>query len=232
VTAIPTQLTLGISLDDEARFENFLVTERNQQLVSELQSPDYAEPFLYFWSNASCGRTHLLQAICHEAGKRGASAIYLPLANRDGFDPAILEGAESLDLVCVDDVQLLAQDAQWEQALFNAFNAIKETNTCLIVTADTPPTNLQYALKDLQSRMGSGLVYQLQQLNDADKLDLLQLRARRRGIKLPGKVADYILQRAERSVPALLNTLDKIDDSSLSQQRQLTIPLVKSTMGW
>jgi DnaA-homolog protein len=60
----------------------------------------------------------------------------------------------------------------------------------------------------------------------------LQLRARNRGMELGDSVADYILTRAERKLGALMSILDELDKSSLEQKRKLTVPLVKSTLGW
>ena len=45
-------------------------------------------------------------------------------------------------------------------------------------------------------------------------------------------VADYIMLRSARDLPALIDVLDRLDASTLQQQRQLTVPLVKQTLGW
>ena len=81
-------------------------------------------------------------------------------------------------LVCIDDIDFL--DAEWEQALFTAFNACKETPTQLIVSARKPPSFLDIKLGDLQSRLQSGLMLQIKDLNDSEKLSLLKLRAENR----------------------------------------------------
>ena len=78
----------------------------------------------------------------------------------------------------------------------------------------------------------SGLLFQLFELSDEDKLAALQLRARQRGFDLPVAVGEFILLRAERELSALMQILEELDRSSLQQQRKLTIPLVKSTLGW
>ena len=61
--AIPTQLTLGVRLNDEATFANFLVNEANQQLIQNLQGAGAAGQVFYLWGPASVGITHLLQAM-------------------------------------------------------------------------------------------------------------------------------------------------------------------------
>lgn len=228
---IPRQLTLGVSLDDDAQFENFLVTEQNASLVNTLTS-DANEGFLYIWSKGASGLSHLLQAACHRATAAGRGAIYIPLAERAQFVPQILEGAESLSLVCIDDIETIAGDAEWESALFTAFNAMQQSGTRLVVASHAPAQQLQIRLPDLLSRLQSGLLYQLFELSDEEKLSALQLRAGKRGLELPDAVGEFILLRADRNLTTLMGILDALDQSSLQQQRRLTVPLVKSTLGW
>lgn len=225
------QLTLGVGLDDDAQFKNFFVSATNQALVNTLAAGS-SEPFLYLWGNGSPGLSHLLQAACHQATAQGRGAIYVPLAERAQFAPQILEGAESLSLVCIDDIEAIAGDSEWEAALFTAFNAMRQTGAQLIVAGHMAAQQLRIELPDLLSRLQSGLLFQLMELSDEDKLAALQLRARQRGFDLPDAVGEFILLRAERNLVALMGILDELDHSSMQQQRMLTIPLVKSTLGW
>jgi DnaA family protein len=229
--ANPDQLTLGVGLDDDARFENFFVSDVNQSLVSALAASE-KEPFLYIWGNGSPGLSHLLQASCNKSTAEGRGAIYVPLADQSQFAPQILEGAESLSLVCIDDIESIAGDVEWEAALFTAFNATRQTGTQLIIAGHMAAQQLTIQLPDLHSRLQSCLLFQLFELSDEDKLSALQLRARQRGFDLPDAVGEFILLRAQRSLSALMQILDELDHSSMQQQRKLTVPLVKSTLGW
>lgn len=225
------QLTLGVSLDDDAQFENFYTSAENQALIDALVA-DSGESFLYLWGNESSGLSHLLQATCHRATATGRGAIYIPLLERSQFAPQILEGSETLSLVCIDDIESIAGDEEWESAIFTAFNALQQTGTRLIVASHSPAQRLSIRLPDLLSRLQSGLLFQLFELSDGDKLLALQLRARKRGLDLTDAVGEFILLRAQRNLTTLLQILDELDHSSLQQQRKLTVPLVKSTLGW
>ena len=227
----PDQLTLGVGPDDDAQFKNFFVSDANQSLLNVLAAEE-KEPFLYIWGNGSPGLSHLLQACCNKTTAEGRGAIYVPLADQSQFAPQILEGAESLSLVCIDDIENIAGDAQWEAALFTAFNAMRQTGTQLIVAGHMAAQQLKIELPDLHSRLQSGLLFQLKELSDEDKLSALQLRARQRGFDLPDAVGEFILLRADRNLSTLMQILDELDHSSLQQQRKLTVPLVKSTLGW
>lgn len=225
------QLALGVGLDDDARFENFFVGFENQQALDYLQA-DSKEQFVYIWGRGSPGLTHILQAACHSSTTKGNNSLYLPLKEKSQLSPQILDGLSSLSLVCIDDIDAIAGEKNWESALFTAFNSIKESHTQLIIAGKTAPQNLEIELPDLHSRLQSGLILQLQALDDEGKLLALQLRAKQRGIELSDSVAEFILLRAERGLATLMQILNQLDQSSLEQKRKLTIPLVKSTLGW
>jgi len=228
----PIQLTLGIRLNDEARFDDYLVTAANKQLVELLLEPHTAERIVYIRAQEGTGLSHLLQAVCHVEALAEHPALYLPLAEHARFGPEILQGAEGLTLLCLDDVAAVAGDPEWERALFVAWNEIQHSHTRLLIGADRPPQELPLALPDLRSRLQTAPVYQLRPPGDEEKKQLLQLRAARRGMNLTPAVADYILARTERGLPALMDVLEKLDASSLTHRRALTIPLVRETLNW
>ena len=102
----------------------------------------------------------------------------------------------------------------------------------LVISARRVPAQLPVCLADLRSRLTAGILLQLARPQDEDRLAILQARAERRGLELSDEVAHYILKRADRHTEALLAVLQLLDDASLSNQRRLTIPFVKTVMAW
>ena len=74
----PTQLTLGVSLNDDATFDNFLVGTANQQLVESLRNPSSDSQIIYLWGTHSAGISHLLQAMCHYYATVSYTHLTLP----------------------------------------------------------------------------------------------------------------------------------------------------------
>ena len=99
-----SQLPLGIRLNDEATFTNFLVSSCNRPLFDVLTSTSPSVQLIYLWGAEGSGRSHLLQALCHRYAESGASALYLPLLSRHDFAPQILEHSHALSVICVDDL--------------------------------------------------------------------------------------------------------------------------------
>ncbi|MCK2183346.1 DnaA regulatory inactivator Hda [Halomonas getboli] len=229
----PAQLPLGVGLRDDATFANFHPGP-SATLVDRLtrQLDDDGEPFLYLWGAEGVGRSHLLQAACHAASDRDRRALYLPLAELGHFPPLMLEEVERLDLVAIDDLDRVVGRKRWEEALFHAFNRLRDAGKRLIIAAEAPPRQLSVKLPDLASRLTWGMTFHVQGLGDDDRLAALQLRARVRGMQLPDEVARYILHRGPRRLDALFEALETLDRASLSAQRKLTIPFVKQALGW
>ena len=233
VTRVPSaqhQIPLAMQLRDEATLDNFLAVPAVAPLLPALRGqlrPD-GEAVIFLFGPVGAGKTHLLQGACHLAG---AGAQYLPLADlRDCAAQDVLQGLEALDLVCLDDVHGVLGDAAWE--LFHLCNRARENNCRLLLAAAAAPRALAVNLPDLRSRLAWGMVYQLPRPGDEDKAAILRLRAACRGLALPAEVAAYIVSRAPRGTGDLLALLDALDHASLRDQRPLSIPFVKQSLGW
>lgn len=225
------QLTLGVGLKDEATFANFF-PGKNTQLVQELKKSSYGEGerIIYFYGLTGEGCTHLLQACCHESNQHRLTSVYIPLSGLPDFSPDIFEGLESLKLICIDDVHMMAGKPDWEEAFFHAYNRIRDAGGHLIMTANVAPKALSFTLPDVISRLSGGMVFQLQALDDHEKLHVLMMRAERRGMTLSEEVGKFILTHCPRHMSTLFAALDTLDKMSLAAQRKLTIPFVKAVL--
>ena len=225
------QLTLGVGLKDEATFANFYAGQ-NGALVQALQlaATGTGERVIYFCGAGGQGCTHLLQAVCHEGYRLKVPAVYIPLASFIEFSPDVFEGLEGYQLICIDDIHLLAGRKPWEEAFFHAYNRIHDAGGRLIVTANVMPKSLGLVLPDVESRLAWGACFQLQPLQDTEKLTVLIMRAERRGMTLSEEVGKYILNHCPRHMSTLFAALEALDKASLAAQRKLTIPFVKTIL--
>ena len=174
------------------------------------------------------GRTHLLQAVCERAGN---DAQFLPLRDFVNADPAILDGLASRQFVCLDDVDAMAGNADWEMALFNAYNDLIDAGGVLFCSAASAPRNCGFGLADLVSRFSRLPTFGLHPLDESERIAALQLRARHRGLDLPVESAGYLLNRSARDMSSLYALLDKLDGEALIAKRRLTIPFVREVLG-
>jgi DnaA-homolog protein len=219
------QLPLAVRLRDFAIFDTF-EPGPNGAVVAALAGDAPGSPSMWVWGQEGSGKSHLLQAAC----AANPSAAYLPVAELLPGGPATLEGWDDRALVCIDDIDRLAGQREWELAAFVLFNRLWERGGRLVVSAASGPAELRFALADLQSRLAWGGVFRLEPLSDEDRIAALRRRAAHRGLELPIEAARYLLRRLPRDMRALCGWLDMLDTASLAAGKRLTLPFVKSVV--
>ncbi|MEX2515541.1 MAG: DnaA regulatory inactivator Hda [Gammaproteobacteria bacterium] len=232
MTTQARQLPLDLSAPDRVDLDLY-VPGPNAEAWQQLQQWLAGEPVdcLYLWGATGVGKSHLLQATCHELARQELRTAYLPLTELAAHGPQILEGLAEFELVALDDVHTIAGQPEWEQALFHFYNQARDQACNLLLSASASPAGLGLALADLTSRLGWGLVLRLQPLDDAGKQQALVRRAAARGFELPPETAEYLLRHAVRDLTQLMQLLDQLDQAQLAAQRRLSIPFVKSLLG-
>lgn len=186
---------------------------------------------VYLWGATGTGKTHLLQAVCREFNAHGRTAVYIPLMQLASHGPAVIDELDSVALIAVDELDVITGMGAWEAALFKLINECRSGHRPLVLASRENPTRLRLGLADLASRLVWGPVYQLKALNDQQKLDTLQERARMRGITLSPQASRYLLNHRQRDLLSLLETLERLDKAALAAKRRVTVPFIKSVLG-
>jgi DnaA family protein len=215
------QLALKFSLDDHTSLDDY-VGESGSKLV-------HLSGFIYLSGSKGSGKSHLLQGICHRAMSEGHSAIYLTALSV--LEPGVLEGLEQKDLVCLDDVDDILELADWQRALFHLINSVKDAGNTLIVSSKIPVSVLKLELGDLDSRIRGAYLLSTDQLDDEQKLEVVERKARRRGFDMSQEVCRFILGRSRRDMHNLAHLVDQLDEQTLRRQKKVTIPFVKAALG-
>jgi DnaA family protein len=224
------QIPLQLMPHRDSRFEDF-VSGPNSAVVDALKHMlDEPGSHIFLYGDEGSGKTHLLNALCHEVRERQGRAFYLALKRLPKDAIASLEGLEKLDLVCVDDLHVIAGEEAWEEALFHCFNRIREAGGRLLVSSRLRLSALKLGLPDLASRLGWGLRLPLMPLEDDDKLAVINSYCAALGFDLPEEVQQYLLKRHDRSLKALLQTVENLHHAVLTQKRRITIPLAREVL--
>lgn len=244
------QLPLHLKLPDYTAFDSFFAGP-NEEALAYLSGSQRTMTWL--WGQPATGKTHLLQSVAAASDQ----SVYLPLTELETYGPFVLEGYDAFDVVCIDALDAvippvrdesepaetpeassasaialsLSIQRQWEEVLFKLYQeVVVERENTLVVASRSAPRNSQFLMPDLQSRLLSGPVFRLNTLDDEECLQAIQLRAARRGLKLPEATGNYLLKRMKRDMHSLCSFLDELDTASLVHQSKLTIPLVRATL--
>lgn len=228
-----SQLALSVQLPDDETFASYH-DESNQGVVKQLQSflkqsEDLPHSF-YLFGLPSVGKSHLLHASTAFVAAQGKSSVCLSCAELINLPVAVLEGLEQIDLICLDDIELIAGNDQWQQAIFDLYNRVLEHNNYLLITGNESAQQLGINLPDLVSRLTWGFTEQIKPLDDDNKVMALQYRAGQRGLSLGEEAVRFLVNRSSRDMSSLLDALDILDKASIREQRKITIPFIKDIL--
>ncbi len=223
------QCSLDVTLRPYTTFETFIHPDKNELLPGlKNLAKSTTEPRQYFlWGTAQTGKSHLLQAVCNQLAYTDRKAVYLPIEELAIADSHVLNNLHQLDVVCLDNIDHVLGDEEWDRAFFLLINELRAENRSLVVTASLRPNDIKISLPDLASRLVWGPVYKLRPLTDKQKETALRMQAKARGFEISLEVCSYLLRRYPRELSKLVELLDQLDRQSLSQQRKITIPFVK-----
>jgi DnaA-homolog protein len=224
------QLPLGVRLADRAVFGSFLPAH-NIEALRHLQqlAGGAAGGLTWLCGPGGAGKTHLLQAACAAASEH-MRAGYVPLADVAALGVGLLEGLPQMHCLCLDDVDRVVGQLDWERGIFGLLREMEESSGRLILAAQVPPALLPWALADLGSRCGAAAVFQLRLLEEEEQHAALQLRARLRGLELPDETWQWLRKRFPRDMRTLYQLLDTLDGAALAAQRRLTIPFIREVL--
>lgn len=222
------QIPLGVRLHDRTVFTSFLAGD-NGLVLAALQAlaAGSGDRSAFLHGVSGSGKSHLLQAVC--AAVPGSA--YFPLAELVTSGPDVLDGADQLAAVALDDLHVVLGSEAWDRRLFNLYNDCDLRGTRLVIAAGQPATALAVALPDLRSRLASMPHFSLRPLDESQQREALQLRAAQRGLELPDETVRYLQRRFARDMATMQGLLDRLDAASLEEQRRLTVPFIRQVTG-
>ena len=227
-----SQLALELYQKRGADFGAFVGT-KNVEAISALKewSRGENENTILIWAKKSLGKSHALQAAVREATEKGFTTMYVPLRHVVAAGPSVLEDLDSIERLAIDDIDTVSGVGEWEMGLFKLYNDIRDKGGELLWSTSRAPSENLFELDDLVSRVRASTVFTLVELEDDEKIKLLQDLARKRGLLLSCEVASFIMRTQSRDIQDLVTLLEVLDTASLRYRRSLTIPFVKEIVG-
>src|SRR5210317_2285362 len=119
------QIPLPLIPRRDGRFEDFVAGPNHAVVEALRHMPDEEGAHVFLHGGEGSGKTHLLNALCYQVRESGGRAFYLALKRLPENAIESLQGLEALDLVCVDDLHVIAGNDRWEEALFHCFNRVR-----------------------------------------------------------------------------------------------------------
>lgn len=225
------QLTFTYEYNDEKSLNTFVVG-RNQGLINNLLQPEHEFLQTFIYAPKACGKTHLLYAVS-DIMSRNQSGMYFSLADPDIRDmgEAVFEDMDSMDYLLIDDLDAVAGDREWEIALYSFINRARQSNRCHVIFAATGlPSELEFSLNDLRTRLQWGETFYLEPLSGDELKTLIRCMFKIRSLEISEKVIDFIYRRITWNLPNVVKTTEQLIAYATENNVKITIPVVKNVV--
>ncbi|MBI4879045.1 MAG: chromosomal replication initiator protein DnaA [Planctomycetes bacterium] len=230
------------SLHEEYTFENFVVGTSNRfahaaaTAVAEAPGKSYNPFFLH--GSVGLGKTHLLQAICHQilAKDRRANILYLScesftnhfIASLENNDlPAFRQKYRKVDVLLVDDIHLLANKERTQEEFFHTFNTIYNLGRQIAISSDAPPKDIPTLQERLVSRFKMGLVVEIAPPDFETRVNILKRKARLRGHTLPDDVSHYLAEHISTNIRELEGSVVRLIGYAALENQPISLDLAR-----
>jgi len=229
-----------LRLHPDYTFDSFVVGPSNRlahaSCFAVSQSPGNTYNPLFIYGSSGLGKTHLLHAVCYEAGRRSEKLIIQFLSCEDfvnRFIRAIEEGNlagfqsqfRTVDALVIDDVQFLREREQSQEEFFHTFNALYNNSKQIILSADSPPGNIPSLEERLISRFNWGLVARIDPPSYETRVAIVQKKAHLRGLNISDEIAEYVARKVRANIRELEGALTTLYALATTAGREVTLEL-------
>jgi len=242
-----THVNLGNNhgLNPRYTFKNFIVGEGSElanaacQAVCKNLGKKYNPLFIY--GGVGLGKTHLLQAVGHEALRKNPK-IKLFYTNAEeftnGFVKAIGNGTmekfknfyRNLKILLIDDIQFMAGKERTQEEFFHTFNALYQEERQIVIASDRPPKEIPALQDRLTSRLTWGLIADVSPPGLETRIAILKSKCKEKNCVLGDKILEYLATHVQNNVRELEGALNKLIAYYEFHQTELTLDIVKNIL--
>jgi len=219
------QIPINFSFINNKSFENFVIGKDSitVKILRELTISDRAS-IIFIRGNHSSGKTHLCLAMNNATNKNSF------ILNKKTMPSINIQNISKYNFLIIDDIDCLLENFSDEESIFTLINEFILMKKIIIITSTKKVDKIIFKIPDLASRLKWDQILEIPELNDDDKIKVLQKNAYERGWNLEPKVCDYIMNHYKRDLYFLCNCVKFIDEASLSLKKNVTIPFIKRIM--
>ncbi len=234
-----------IVLNSKYIFDNFIIGPSNQLAyaasvaVSDFSSLTYNPLFLH--GSVGLGKTHLLQAICHKqlATARNRKILYLSC---ETFTNQFISSIETgdlrnfrnkyrhIDLILIDDIHLIANKERTQEEFFHTFNTLYNSGKQIVLSSDSPPSEIPTIQERLISRFKWGLVAKIEPPNFETRFAILRKKAHLLGHEVPDDILNFLAENVNTNIRELEGAITKVIGFSVLTESPLDLALAHKAM--
>jgi chromosomal replication initiator protein len=232
----------GAELNPSYTFDRFVIGGGNRlahgAALAVAEAPSEAYNPLFLHGPPGLGKTHLLAAIANylRANAPGLSVRYTTAESFTNEFVGALKSAgagafkaryRDIDVLLIDDVQFLEGKPATEEEFFHTFNALYESGSQLVLSADRIPSELSTLASRLRDRFEWGLAVPVEPPNLATRLTVLRRLVREAGVEIADTEAlTELANRIDANVRQLHGALTRVLAHASLMARPLSTELI------
>ncbi len=242
--AIPgiQKVKIESNLNPNYDFENFVVGECNRLgysaglTIADNPGKNAFNP-LFIYGGPGLGKTHLAQAIGLATKDKYPDKIvryvdahtfvaqYMDTVGVNHQITDFLRVYQAIDVLIIDDVHEFAEKKGSQNALFQIFNYLHQSQKQLILTSDKPPVELQGLEQRLLSRFKWGLSVELLMPDYDTKLAILKSKCLRAGVEVPEDILEYLARNVKGNIRELEGTIVTLMAQATFTKKEMTMAM-------
>lgn len=191
-------------------FDRFVIGPGNHlahaAALAVAEAPSEAYNPLFIHGAPGLGKTHLLGSIANYLSKNvpdlevrftnaEAFTAEFVTALRENGTAAFKRRYRNIDVLLIDDIQFIAGKPRTEEEFFHTFNALFESGSQIVLSADRVPTEISTLTDRLSDRFEWGLTAEVQSPNLATRLTVLRHLVAEAGLDVSDQDALTLLAR-------------------------------------
>mgnify|MGYP002857013887 CR=1 FL=1 len=240
--------SFGSPLDRRFTFDNFVVGDSNQlafaasKALAESKNVVRGNNPYYLYSKVGLGKTHLMHAIALHMRKHqpGRKVIYLSaerfmyqfitaLKNKNIM--AFKDSFRNIDVLLIDDVQFICGKESTQEEFFHTVNALLDQKKQLVIAGDRPPSELEGMQERIRTRLGWGLVVDINSADFDLRLGILRSKVDQMiDATLPDTVLEFLASRVTSSIRELEGALHKVVAHATLMNKDITLESTQSIL--
>ena len=214
------QLTFRFPFSKKYNEQDYYVSSNNYYAFKLIDGwPDWPGKWLNIYGEKGSGKTHLSKILENKIKK-------IKMISANEINNNIIQDLNRLDCLIVDDFN---NDID-EELLYTILNYSKQLNNYVLINSLNSIKNLNFNLKDLESRINSFVFIGIELPTDDILKVIITKTLSDKQISINPKLTDYIINNVERSYQKMFKFIKEVDELSLSTGKSININLIKKVL--